>query len=86
MTDLRRCVKHLNRKLVSTKLFDGRLIALPLFFCLLAADSLFVISIGDLARKQNPNYINGYNQNRQRGVNEWVLENALCSCSTAVFR
>ena len=69
-------IQHLNRELTAAELFDCCPILLPLFFGLRVGRAL-IISAGVLMpRKNNPSDVHGDNEDEQRGIHEWILEDA----------
>src|SRR5882724_11447850 len=69
-------IQHLNRELAAAELFDRRLILLPLFFGLRVRSALVVSARVLMPGKNNPSDVQGDDEDQQRGIHEWILEDA----------
>jgi hypothetical protein len=69
-------VEHLDGEIAPAKLLDGRLITFALLFGLNPLGAFFIGASCLMARKENPSDVGRNDENQQRRIDQWILEDA----------
>ena len=78
-------VEHLDGQGVAAKLLDGGLIRFMLFLGLCVADTLVVLLVLAVARKENPAEVDGRDQDQKGKEGEGTFEEGFLRCGVLIF-